>query len=87
MIICFRMEVAHPLMLRVIAAAKKKNDQIDASKIADCLRCAFCRNATWHWTLRYRYRLVRQMVQMNVLIWQNAIEYMFSHKDQTMSVA
>jgi hypothetical protein len=27
--------VAHPLMLRAIAAAKKKNDQIDASKIAD----------------------------------------------------
>jgi hypothetical protein len=26
----------HPLMLRAIAAAKKKNDQIDAGKIADC---------------------------------------------------
>ena len=25
-------------MLRAIAAAKKKNDRIDASKIADCLR-------------------------------------------------
>jgi hypothetical protein len=34
-------KVAHALMLRAIAAAKKKNDQIDASKIADCLRCAF----------------------------------------------
>jgi transposase len=32
-------KVAHPLMLRAIAAAKKKNDRIDASKIADCLRC------------------------------------------------
>ena len=29
------------LMLRAIAAAKKKNDQIDASKIADCLRLRF----------------------------------------------
>jgi hypothetical protein len=28
-------------MLRAIAAAKKKNDRIDASKIADCLRCDF----------------------------------------------
>jgi hypothetical protein len=30
-------KVAHPLMLRAIAAAKKKNDRIDAAKIADCL--------------------------------------------------
>jgi transposase len=36
-------KVAHPLMLRAIAAAKKKNDKIDASKIADCLRCDFLR--------------------------------------------
>ena len=34
-------KVAHPLMLRAIAAAKKKNDRIDACKIADCLRCNF----------------------------------------------
>jgi hypothetical protein len=64
--------MAHPLMLRAIAAAKKKNDTIDASKLADCLRCDFlpechmmpreirdrCR------TLRYRHLLVRQIVQM-----------------------
>jgi hypothetical protein len=31
-------KVAHPLMLRAIALAKKKNDKIDAGKIADCLR-------------------------------------------------
>ena len=35
------LKVAHPLMLRAIAAAKKKNDRIDADKIADCLRCDF----------------------------------------------
>jgi transposase len=34
-------KVAHPLMLRAIAASKKKNDRVDASKIADCLRCDF----------------------------------------------
>ena len=28
-------------MLRAIAAAKKKNDRIDAGKIADGLRCDF----------------------------------------------
>jgi hypothetical protein len=28
-------------MLRAVAAANKKNDRIDASKIADCLRCDF----------------------------------------------
>jgi len=36
-----KVKVAHPLMLRAIAAAKRKNDKIDASKIADCLRCDF----------------------------------------------
>src|SRR6202167_5456815 len=36
-----QLKVAHPLMLRAIAAAKKKNDRIDAGKICDCLRCDF----------------------------------------------
>lgn len=36
-----KVKVAHPLMLRAIAATKKKNDKIDARKIADCLRCDF----------------------------------------------
>jgi hypothetical protein len=36
-----QVKVAHPLMLRTIAAAKKKNEQMDASKDADCLRCGF----------------------------------------------
>src|SRR5277367_6034309 len=35
------LKVAHPLMLRAIGAAKKKNVRIDASKICDCLRCDF----------------------------------------------
>ena len=58
-------------MLRAIAAAKKKNDKIDASKIADCLRCDFlpeCHMASTEIrdrrrVLRYRHLLVRQMVQ------------------------
>ena len=33
------LKVAHPAMLRAIAAAKKKNDQVDARMIADLLRC------------------------------------------------
>ena len=41
------LKVAHPLMLRAIAAAKKKNDRIDASKICDCLCTAFPDNAPW----------------------------------------
>ena len=67
-----QIKVAHPLMLRAIAAAKKKNDQIDASKIADCLRCDFLPESHMmpqeirdrRRTLRYRHLLVRQMVQM-----------------------
>src|ERR1700680_1347660 len=66
------LKVAHPLILRAIAAAKKKNDRIDASKICDCLRCDFlpeCYMASTairerRRTPRYRNLLVRQMVQM-----------------------
>ena len=67
-----KVKVAHPLMLRAIAAAKKKNDKIDAAKIANCLRCDFlpeCHMAPTairdrRRTLRYRSLLVKQMVQM-----------------------
>jgi transposase len=67
-----KVKVAHPLMLRAIAAAKRKNDRIDASKIADCLRCDFlpeCHMASTEIrdrrrTLRHRELLVKQMVQM-----------------------
>ena len=67
-----KVKVAHPLMLRAIAAAKKKNDRIDAGKIADCLRCDFlpeCHMASTQIrdrrrTLRYRSLVIRQMVQM-----------------------
>jgi len=68
------LKVAHPLMLRAIAAAKKKNDRIDANKICDCLRCDFlpeCYMAPTairerRRTLRYRNLLVRQMVQAKI---------------------
>ncbi len=67
-----KVKVAHPLMLRAIAAAKKKNDRIDASKIADCLRCDFlpeCHMASTEIrdrrrVLRYRNLVVKQIVQM-----------------------
>ena len=65
-------KVAHPLMLRAIAAARKKNDRIDAGKIADCLRCDFlpeCHMAPTpirdrRRVLRYRNLVQRQSVQM-----------------------
>src|ERR1700729_1298497 len=68
------LKVAPPLMLRAIAAAKKKNDRIDASKICDCLRCDFLPESYMastairerRRTLRYRNLLVRQMVQMKI---------------------
>jgi transposase len=68
------LKVAHPLMLRAIAAAKKKNDRIDARKICDCLRCDFLPECYMASTairerrrmLRYRNLLVRQMVQMGI---------------------
>jgi len=81
------LKVAHPLMLRAIAAAKKKNDRIDASKICDCLRCDFlpeCHMASTEIrerrrTLRYRNLLVRQMVQTKnkiaVLLMEAGVSY------------
>ena len=33
------LKVAHSYMLRAICAAKKKNDRVDARKLADALRC------------------------------------------------
>src|ERR1700733_13510079 len=81
------LKVAHPLMLRAIAAAKKKNDRIDASKIADCLRCDFlpeCYMASTQIrerrrTLRYRSLLVRQLIQMKnkiaVLLMEAGVTY------------
>jgi Transposase len=62
-----KVKVAHPLMLRAIAAAKKKNDKIDAGKIADCLRCDFlpeCHMASTEIrnrrrTLRYRNLVIK----------------------------
>jgi transposase len=81
------LKVAHPLMLRAIAAAKKKNDRIDANKIADCLRCDFlpeCYMASTQIrerrrTLRYRSLLVRQLIQMKnkiaVLLMEAGVTY------------
>ena len=79
-------------MLRAIAAAKKKNDRIDAGKIAECLRCNFlpechmvsteirdrCR------TLRYRHLLVRQMVQMKNRVSGLLLETGVSHNKQRL---
>jgi transposase len=55
------LKVAHPLMLRAIAAVKKKNDRIDASKICDCLRCDFLPECYMASTaLRERRRTLRK---------------------------
>ncbi len=82
-----KVKVAHPLMLRAIAAAKKKNDRIDAGKIADCLRCDFlpeCHMASTEIrdrrrTLRYRNLVLKQMVQMknrvSGLLMESGISY------------
>src|SRR5712664_2888070 len=88
-------KVAHPLMLRAIAAAKKKNDRIDAKKIADVLRCNFlpeCYMAPTairerRRTLRYRNLLVRQMVQMKIKISSLLMEAGVSYNKQRLHKA
>ena len=87
-----QVKVAHPVMLRAIAAAKKKNDRIDAGKIADCLRCDFlpeCHMASTairdrRRTLRYRHLLVRQMVQMKNRVSGLLLETGVSHNKQRL---
>jgi transposase len=89
------LKVAHPLMLRAIAAAKKKNDRIDANKICDCLRCDFlpeCYMASTairdrRRTLRYRNLLVRQMVQMKLKISGLLMESGVSYNKQRLHQA
>jgi len=66
------LKVAHPAMLKAIAASKKKNDQVDALKIADLLRCDLlpeCYMAPsamreLRRVLRYRNLVVRQATRM-----------------------
>jgi transposase len=82
-----KVKVAHPLMLRAIAAAKKKNGKIDARKIADCLRCDFlpeCHMASTEIrdrrrVLRYRSLVIKQMVQMknrvSGLLMETGVDY------------
>ena len=79
-------------MLRAIAAAKKKNDRIDAGKIAECLRCNFlpeCHMVSTEIrdrrrTLRYRHLLVRQMVQMKNRVSGLLLETGVSHNKQRL---
>ena len=87
-----QVKVAHPVMLRAIALAKKKNDRIDAGKIADCLRCDFlpeCHMASTEIrdrrrSLRYRDLLVRQMVQMKNRVSGLLLETGVSHNKQRL---
>jgi transposase len=87
-----QVKVAHPLMLRAIAASKKKNDRIDAGKIADCLRCDFlpeCHMVSTQIrdrrrTLRYRHLLVRQMVQMKNRVSGLLLETGVTHNKQRL---
>lgn len=66
------LQVAHPAMLKAIACAKKKNDQIDADKVCDLLRCDLlprCYLAPPEMrdlrrVMRYRNLLVREAVRM-----------------------
>jgi transposase len=87
-----QLKVAHPVMLRAIAASKKKNDRIDAGKIADCLRCDFlpeCHMVSTEIrdrrrTLRYRHLLVRQLVQMKNRVSGLLMETGVSHNKQRL---
>jgi transposase len=66
------LKVAHPAMLRAITASKKKNDRVDARKLADLLRCdllpecymAPSQTRELRRVLRYRNLVVREATRM-----------------------
>jgi transposase len=66
------LKVAHPAMLRAIIASKKKNDRVDARKLADLLRCnllpecymAPSQTRELRRILRYRNLVVREATRM-----------------------
>jgi len=80
-------KVAHPAMLKAIFAGKRKNDEIDARKLADLLRCNYfpeCHMASRETrdrrrVLRYRNVLVRQSTQtknkMAAMLMETGIPY------------
>jgi transposase len=80
-------KVAHPAMLKAIFAGKKKNDRIDAQKLANLLRCDYfpeCHIASREVRyrrrlLRYRTLLVRQGTQtknkLSALLMETGIPY------------
>lgn len=67
------LKVGHSYMLRAICASKKKNDRLDARKLADALRCDWFPEAYMpsenvrqlRIALRYRNLLVREEVRMH----------------------
>lgn len=66
------LKVAHSQMLKAISASKKKNDKVDARKIADLLRCDLLPECYMmpedmrelRRILRYRNHIVREAVRM-----------------------
>ena len=87
-----QVKVADPLMRAIAASKKKKNDTIDAGKIADCLRCDFlpgCHMVSMQIrdrrrTLRYRHLLVWQMVQMKNRVSGLLVETGVTHNKQPL---
>ena len=68
----FELKIANPQMLKAIISSKKKNDRIDAQKIADLLRCNLLpecfmsaeKTRELRRVLRYRNFMVREAVRM-----------------------
>jgi transposase len=82
-----RLEMGHPAMMKAIAAAKKKNDQLDARKIADLVRCNLLPSCyvgspemrELRRMMRYRNKVVQHAVeaktQMSGMLMEVGAEY------------
>lgn len=83
----YELKVGHSYMLRAICASKKKNDRLDARKLADTLRCDWFPTCYMAPTevrelrrvLRYRSFLVREATRMKnktaALLMETGMEY------------
>ena len=81
------LKVGHPAMLKAICASKKKNDRIDARKLADALRCDLLPECYMppaevrelRQILRYRNLLVREATRLknkcSGLLMEAGVEY------------
>lgn len=66
-----KLEIGHPAMMKAIGASKKKNDRLDARKIADLVRCNLLPGC---WVAPSEIRELRRMLRYRNLVVEQAVQ-------------